>query len=120
VIVVVSEDEANTEDSVSTQTATVDLTATQIAQGWASINVNDVNTGSVLVSSYVGEDIVATAVPYTLTLAQETDADTGIEEGTGSETETETDNQASGGSSDIFTLLSLLGFAGWRLKKRKK
>ena len=127
VVVVVSEDEANTKNSLSTQTATIDLTATQIAQGWASVDVNDVKTGSVLVSSYVGEDAVATAVPYTLTVAGETDSGTDIEEAetdpeidTGIEQEVDTSNQASGGSSDIFTLLSLLGFAGWRLKRRKQ
>ena len=85
--------------TTTSQTSSTALTEEQIAQGWASVNVQGLSEGTVSVASYIGEELVATD-EYTLTAA-------------------ESDNDTSGGSTSIFSLLSLLGFAGWRLARRK-
>ena len=85
--------------TTTSQTSSTALTEEQIEQGWASVNVQGLSEGTVSVASYIGEELVATD-EYTLTAA-------------------ESDNDTSGGSTSIFSLLSLLGFAGWRLARRK-
>ena len=90
--------------AATSQTGSLELTEEQIAQGWATVKVKDASAGDVTVSSFIGDKLVATN-DYMLT------------------TEENTDNNAdntSGGSSNIFTLLSLLGFAGWRLRRRQQ
>jgi uncharacterized protein len=89
---------SNTNTSTS-QTSTATLTEEDISQGWVNVDVQGLSEGSVSVASYIGETLVATN-EYTLTAS-------------------ESDNDTSGGSTSIFSLLSLLGFAGWRLVRRK-
>ena len=83
--------------AATSQTGFVELTEEQIAQGWATVKVKDASAGDVTVSSFIGDELVATN-DYMLT----------------------TEENTSGGSSNIFTLLSLLGFAGWRLRRRQQ
>jgi len=101
VSVIVSEvtsSETNIKTTTS-QTSAVTLTEEQITQGWVNVDVQGQSEGSVSIASYIGDELVATD-EYTLTAA-------------------ESDNDTSGGSTSIFSLLSLLGFAGWRLARRK-
>ena len=96
--------EVESSRAATSQTGSIDLTEEQITQGWATVEVKEISAGDVTVSSFIGDELVATN-DYTLT------------------TEEDTENNAddtSGGSSNIFTLLSLLGFAGWRLRRRQQ
>jgi predicted extracellular nuclease len=102
IVSVVVSDLANTFSNTNTstsQTSTATLTEEDISQGWVNVDVQGLSEGSVSVASYIGETLVATN-EYTLTAS-------------------ESDNDTSGGSTSIFSLLSLLGFAGWRLVRRK-
>ena len=96
--VVISEQQ--TVRSLAGQTSTQPLTEEQIAQGWASVKVDDVSEGDITVTTYIGDELLETS-NYSLTTEAE-----------------ESDNDSSGGSTGLFTLLSLLGLAVWRLFRR--
>jgi predicted extracellular nuclease len=97
--VTVSISEVTETRSITSQSNTVTLTEEQITQGWVNVDVKEVSAGTVSVASYIGTELVSTN-EYALTAA-------------------ESDSDSSGGSTSIFSLLSLLGFAGWRLARRK-
>ena len=98
--------EVESSRAATSQTGSIDLTEEQITQGWATVEVKETSAGDVTVSSFIGDELVATN-DYTLTTEEDTDTDNDADD-------------TSGGSSNIFTLLSLLGFAGWRLRRRQQ